>query len=98
MTDKKLCPICGRVAMSLQGVCDSCGADLGGVNALLVRAARRRAEADLAMMRMPVPVPKLGGIMVCPDCENTALDAGTQKDGSCWCRLCEDYVTPVEVL
>jgi len=49
----RLCPICGRKAMhpagnpAKAGVCDACGANLGGVNAELIRAARRRVEGEL---------------------------------------------------
>lgn len=49
----RLCPICGRKAMhpagnpAKAGVCEACGANLGGVNADLVRAARERMEGEL---------------------------------------------------
>lgn len=38
----ELCPICGKEAMEASGYCGACGADLGGVNVMLVLAARRR--------------------------------------------------------
>ena len=58
MTVKKLCPICGRMAMqsagnpATAGVCDACGANLGGVNVELIRAARRRAMETIRVLEM----------------------------------------------
>jgi len=102
------CPICLRDSLRPDGKCEACGADLGGVNVELIRAARaQRIEA--AHQRIPEK-PKMEGPVVkaacacaghiCPVCstmgtESRIIDHYCHECGTRYCPTCHNIVEAV---
>jgi len=89
----RTCPLCGRDSMDHRGVCDACGADLGGVNMDLIRAARARIKPRVSYPGVYVeelPLPPQSEVVWENECQLVFHDSHGPSAEMGLCYQCDD--------